>query len=303
MHCFDNNYVIPAGVAFYSMLENADRSYDYKLYVLHSGITKENQELLLKTVNKFPNATLEFVDMNNKFDDLFKKTNSKGHFSKEMYYKFLAPSIFKQYEKIIISDVDVVYFSDISQAFESLSIEEDYYIYGADNCKVHNIEFKKQTCKNYTQEEIDSLLTKAGFWVYNLKKMRQDNLEEKFVNYALKNTHRLVLPEQDTVNIICYPKIKIMPDNMLVCAHECKKDISKQELKNIIQFHYAMAQKPWKNNCLHANLWFEYLLKTPLFEAYMEILEKKFNPKIKTILSFSLPFYKKKFSLIKTPKN
>ena len=53
MHCFDNNYVIPAGVAFYSMLENADKSYQYKLYVLHSDITQENQDLLFETIKKF----------------------------------------------------------------------------------------------------------------------------------------------------------------------------------------------------------------------------------------------------------
>ena len=32
MHCFDNNYVIPAGVAFYSLLENANPNYFYKIY-------------------------------------------------------------------------------------------------------------------------------------------------------------------------------------------------------------------------------------------------------------------------------
>ena len=48
MHSFDNNYVIPASVAFLSMLENADKNYFYKLYVLHSDITEKNQKELKK---------------------------------------------------------------------------------------------------------------------------------------------------------------------------------------------------------------------------------------------------------------
>ena len=50
LHFFNNKYVIPAAVSFYSMLENADKNYNYILYVGHSDITKENQEKL-KNVN------------------------------------------------------------------------------------------------------------------------------------------------------------------------------------------------------------------------------------------------------------
>ena len=43
MFCFDKNYVIPASVAFYSLLEHADKTYYYKFYVLNSDISKEQQ--------------------------------------------------------------------------------------------------------------------------------------------------------------------------------------------------------------------------------------------------------------------
>jgi lipopolysaccharide biosynthesis glycosyltransferase len=54
MHCFDNNFVIPAAVSFYSMLDNANPRYDYKLYVLHSDITVRNQDKLKELVSGFP---------------------------------------------------------------------------------------------------------------------------------------------------------------------------------------------------------------------------------------------------------
>lgn len=85
LHFFNNKYVIPAAVSFYSMLENADKNYNYILYVGHSDITKENQEKLKKTIENFSNAQLNFIDMDNKFDDLFKKTKWGGETSPKKF--------------------------------------------------------------------------------------------------------------------------------------------------------------------------------------------------------------------------
>ncbi len=219
-----------------------------------------------------------------------------------MYYKFLAPSIFKEFDKILITDVDVVFLSDISALYNDFDITEDYYFSGVDNCSKKITEFKQNTYKDMTQEEVQKLLVKAGLLVYNLKKMRQDNCEEKFIDFALENADRIILPEQDTINIICYPKIKIMPANAMLCCYDYSEDMKEEELNNIIQYHYAREAKPWNAKVARADLWFKYLLKTPMFEKYMEILEEKFNPKVKTVFSFAFPFYKKKFSLVKFAK-
>ena len=88
LHFFNNKYVIPAAVSFYSMLENADKNYNYILYVGHSDITRENQEKLKKTIECFSNAQLKFIDMNNKFDDLFRKTKQGGTSLKKCIINF-----------------------------------------------------------------------------------------------------------------------------------------------------------------------------------------------------------------------
>lgn len=50
VHCFDNNYIIPAAVAFYSLLEKSNNNYNYKIYVLHEDITQLNQDKLRATI-------------------------------------------------------------------------------------------------------------------------------------------------------------------------------------------------------------------------------------------------------------
>lgn len=83
MHCFDNNYVIPAAVSFYSMLMNANTKFNYKLYVLHTDITTKNQSKLIELVNNFSYADLEFINMKNRFNDVWGNLQNKGHYSKE----------------------------------------------------------------------------------------------------------------------------------------------------------------------------------------------------------------------------
>lgn len=78
VHFFNNKYVIPAAVSFYSMLENASKEHRYVLYVGHSDISKVNQEKLRALVQKFNNAKIIFLDMKNKFEDLFNKTKWGG---------------------------------------------------------------------------------------------------------------------------------------------------------------------------------------------------------------------------------
>ena len=43
---FDNKYVVPAAVAFYSLLSHTKEDVCYDLYVLHEDITQENEQLL-----------------------------------------------------------------------------------------------------------------------------------------------------------------------------------------------------------------------------------------------------------------
>ena len=57
---FDENYVVPAIVTFFSLLHHAEKSYCYELYVLHPGISAKAQRELQRVVGKFPHASLHF---------------------------------------------------------------------------------------------------------------------------------------------------------------------------------------------------------------------------------------------------
>lgn len=292
MHCFNDNYVIPASVSFLSMLENANPAYFYRLYVLHTDISEQNQNILNSIVAKFKNASLEFVDMNHKFENVFDRFRVKGHYTKEVLYKLLAPSIFPQYEQIVITDVDVVFSGDIADIWGGG--QGDEYIAGISypNSKGSWLEiFMQKTYEvEFSSDERARLLIGGGLLVMNLKKMRDDDMEAKLVEYLEANAYRLKQAEQDVLNIVLYPKIKLLPIKAMVCTYlydiyETQANLSdtnrawlKEATENPIQIHYAGAQKPWNTpTCTKSDIWFAYLTKTPFF---YDIMRNVAEPKL-----------------------
>jgi lipopolysaccharide biosynthesis glycosyltransferase len=299
---FDNNYVIPASVTFYSIMESANKNYFYKFYVLHSDITIENQRKLDFTILQFPNISLEFINMNNKLGDTWEKLNIKGHFTKETFYKMLVASLFPQYNKVITTDVDVVFLGDIAPSYFVLDENSDYYLAGVKPVGkiMHYYDcYYKDT---FSDEEISKMQICAGFLVMNLNKIREDKMEEKFIECFEENVHRLNQAEQDILNLCCFPKIKLLPLENLVCSYvydyykndedfENDSQYTKEELIKAynypIQLHYATGIKPWNDNsCTQAQKWFEYLAKTPFWNAYNKNLSNTYKNLLKYIRSF-----------------
>lgn len=292
MFCFDNNYVIPAAVAFYSLLKNCSRDYYYKLYILHTDISEDNQEKLIENVKEFSDfSELIFINMEHKFEDLWSAIGEKGHFSKEVMYKVLVASIFLNYDKIIVSDVDVVFLNDISQSYFMLDTNEDYYLAGIKMIGKMKW-YLEQLSDKFSEEEIEKLNGFCGgYIVFNLKKIRDDKMEDKFIKCFETEGYRINQMEQDVLNLCCYPKTKKLPLKYLACSymwdeykteHDKETDIhyEKEEIEdamtNTVQLHYATSKKPWKNvDCTKSDIWFKYLMKTNFVEEYLTNLPNK----------------------------
>lgn len=312
IHFFDNNYVIPAAVSFYSMLENASKEHNYILYVGHSDITLANRDKLKSVVSLFKNARLEFIDMHDKFSELFEKTKSKGHFSKEIYYKFLVSSLLPQYDKVIVTDVDVVFTGDIANDYVEFDVNTPYYFGGVKSLQKNQsflTDFYKLYEKNFSVEERSFVDFAGGYYIFNCKKIREDGMEQKFLKFAVDNVQRLIQPEQDVINICCKGMKKALHPRALVCTYlydmyKCESDYKndliydentvKFALEHPIQVHYATSVKPWNSVCQKQELWFYYLTKISLFKEYME----KIMPKNKKTL-FKFSIFGKVFSLTK----
>lgn len=274
--CFNNKYVIPAAVTFYSLLEHANPEYNYRLHVLHSNVTQENQIKLNKTVDRFDHCSaIEFLQMS-RLDQIWSKIVRKAHFSKEAIYKYIFGSIFPNYDKVVFSDVDVVYLDDISDSYHCIS-NDDYLAAVRPVSKI--LTFMERYKTLFSEEEIKILSGFcSGYLVMNLNKMRL--IENQMLEFIDKEGHRLVQPGQDLLNLFCHTNVHLLPLRYLVCSYtwelyqnDLKDDYYSEEeiqtaMNSPVQLHYATGIKPWDNPCsTKANEWYKYLVKTPFKPA------------------------------------
>lgn len=298
MHCFDNNYVIPAAVSFYSMLENASKKYSYQLYVLHTDITVQNQAALQQVVSQFENASLEFIDMQNRFEDLWQQLCFSGHFSKEVLYKLLIPSIFPQYDKIIVTDVDVAFLGDISESYFALNTKQSFYFAGVRQIMPKNT-WLESYYKNYEEhfgpQSIDQLKICGGYLIANLDALRKDHMEEKFVAFLKENAYRLLQSEQDVINFCCEAdQVVYLPLANVTCSYMYElfnteeslcsdPTYTAQELQEAmehpIQLHYATGTKPWNAPIsTKSDIWYYYLAQSGMYYDFMKKQEALSEP-------------------------
>lgn len=111
----------------------------------------------------------------------------------------------------------------------------------------------------------------GGVVLMNLVKMRQDEIENKFIHFLgkkAKNEEFLICPDQEAINSVCYGKIRLLPCryNVVIVIEDfmkahldgyvykkftptlCYKDGEWEEAcGNPAIIHYAGPEKPWIN--------------------------------------------------------
>ena len=123
---FDANYLLAAKVAIHSMMKHASRQYWYELYVFHTTLSPKAQQSLRNSLKEFTHTELHFIDVT-QYNEKIKNFGTKAHYSKEIFYKLIATDVLPQYDRIICSDVDVVFTGDFSPVFFMFPNEKFYY--------------------------------------------------------------------------------------------------------------------------------------------------------------------------------
>lgn len=289
----------------------------YKLYVLHNDISADYQDLLRDSIKPFGDfSSLYFINANNFFAKQWNTISHKAHYAKEVLYKLLLTSNFPQYDKIIISDVDVVFLGDVSKSFLEFDINNDIYISGV---KMNNpddffpLHSWKEGYKKFSKKELESIQygIGGGYLIANLKKWREDNIESKMIDFLQNNANKLIQAEQDVLNIVCYPKIGKLSHAHIVgnamweiygkSWERYKPNIySQDELEsarlNPIQIHYIGSGKPWHTpNTPKSDIWYKYLGQSPFAKIHLQNLENTIiNKYLKTTLPYRIKSYIKR---------
>ena len=151
LFAFDNKLVQPAGVCLSSLLENAGPDTFYDIFILHDGDTVIDGRIL-SLPEHYGNCRITERRVENEFSGAYE---IRG-ITSPAYYRFLAPELIPEYDKILYSDVDVIFREDLSPYY--LTDIGDNYFGAVDNCSSLRPDVRK-----YVSEELH-LDYRKGFY-------------------------------------------------------------------------------------------------------------------------------------------
>ena len=276
--CFDDKLELPAGVCLTSLLVHANPETFYDIFILHSDKCTFSDSRLHELPSKYNNCSMTFRCVGNEFESAFE---IRG-ITVSAYYRLLIPEIIPEYDKIIYSDVDVIFRKDLAQIYESTDMT-GFYMAGVVDPMPDAYVFSYIKKLNLLPEDY----IYSGNLIINSELIRADGIVQQFVKEANHSAYKY--QDMDIINIVCNGKVKkISPEFCLsVSVRECaayqKKTLiyTIQELEESLKdgiVHYNGA-KPWVQYCPDFDIWWEYYRKSIFFDQkyYFDFFNRKMN--------------------------
>lgn len=278
---FDNKLTFPACICLSSLLMHAKEETFYDIFILHSEHELLNHEEIDKLSTYYPNCQIQYRTVDSTFDNAFE---IRG-ITTSTYYRLLIPEIVPEYNKIIYSDVDVIFRNDLSDIYLNTDMT-GCYVAG-----VNSLSHLKNDTKKYYQDVIGITaegIIYAGNIIINSELILKDNIISHFKEH-IQNKYRF--QDLDIINIVCRGHIKYLPPCFClttdITEYASKKRSalyniwSEEDIQHAIQegiVHYN-GEKPWRAGCINFDIWWEYYRKSPFFNQsfYFDFFNRMLN--------------------------
>ena len=269
------------GVSLYSFLEHNNADFEkINIFLFDDGISQENKNKLNEIVSAF-NQEINYIDsadIQSQIKNSVDIMEKDGVSSLTTYNRLFASSILTDIDKLLYLDADSLILGSFKELWE-MDIS-DYYIAGVEDLlSIDTI--KKEIGMDTNQRYIN-----AGFLMINLKKWRDENIEEKFFDFQRETKDKFIFHDQGIINGVCKDKILYLHPkyNLISIFHglDYEKIIKLGGLSNyysretveeaqkdpvFVHFSGAELNRPWfnKKQAYH-ELYYEYVKKTPFKE-------------------------------------
>lgn len=262
----DDNYVPYLTVAMRSLIEHASNENVYRVIILTSSMNENNRQRV-KTMET-SNVKISFEDVSKSLEKINNelKLRLRDYYSIAIFYRLFIPRLFTLYEKAIYLDADIVILDDIANLYNMnmgnnlLMATTDMVVYENESfCRYSKVALGLEP-KNYIN---------SGMLVMNLREMRKEKIEQKFIYLLLKYNMEVIAPDQDYLNLLCKGRIKYIDEHWDKMA-DYGKNIPEKDVKIV---HYNMMRKPWHYaDVAYSNVFWKYAKKTDYYDLLKEEL-------------------------------
>lgn len=242
----DDNYAKYAGVVIASILSNSPAEEILNFYILDGGITQENKEHI-NNLKRIKDCKINFIDIEESLFEDYKQVKTHRYITLATYYRLKLPTLLPDISKVIYFDCDFVINSSLKELFNMDM--QNYPIAGVQDIKNKMV-------------RLNPTYVNAGMLVFNIDKMKELDLENKFLEWTKNNIDCITCGDQEIINEVCKGQIKILPHYWNVQSSNFTNRSSYTKTPRCI--HFVAKKKPWHfaSYSYHRSYYFKYLQLT-----------------------------------------
>ena len=189
---FDKRIIPASAIAIKSLLDCAKAGTEYDIYVFHPDISDRRVAAFEKMCSESRHH-ISFVKVDkSRFKDAPK---SRGSWREIVYYRILISELLPQYDKVIYSDVDVLFKDDLSEVYAT---DLNGFEWGGVAAEQNTPE---AVGHKYFPENTHEQIFWSGFMLLNTRYMRENGFIDRCFEVIRKVGERLKFFDLDTINI------------------------------------------------------------------------------------------------------
>ena len=267
---FDDNYALPASIAIQSLLDSKKAETEYEIIVFHGGLSPKT----MRRIDQI--CQIHWV----KVDAKALKNVPRGWSGLETYYRLLIADLLPEYDKVIWSDVDVLFKGDLSNIYA-----QD--LQGADwGGIIAERQDETQGVHPHFSENKKPYIYLSGFMVIDTKLWRQKKMLDRFMEIIKTYGKRLKFFDLDILNLSAnkiypvpfeycvleniYVDMENAPEYPWLERAHGKEALLKSQKKPVIIHYAGKWPKIWERNKKEIpNYYLYYIEKSPFYKDYI----------------------------------
>lgn len=244
--------------ALASIKENASKHYTYAIHILNDDISEGNRKKLEAFADE--DFQISFFPLTERLQALPGVKSLQEHCfgafaSLTIYFRLFIPELFPQYDKAIYLDADLIVPGDISRLYREplgrklVGAVADYSIQKIAPFMQYIDEYVGVDHRNYVN---------SGVLLLNCKRLREENLSGRFLNWVQRYGLETVAPDQDYLNTLCWNGIHYLDPSWNAMPSDCLTYLDDPQI-----IHFNLASKPWLNETVpYDDLFWNYAAKS-----------------------------------------
>ena len=283
-----NFYVPYCSVTIRSILDHLDPRSNYDIFILTSDITDTSKEFLTEMIAPYGNVSLRLINVEKLFEQY--QLHVYTHITKETYFRLVVPWVFRNYDRVVFLDSDMVVCTDIAELLR-LPLEGYYFAAAIEIVMAGLVNGFAPHMRDYLENTLQldyRDYVNAGLMVFNCESMRRDFTSTQLLEDAAKKQYMIV--DQDALNTSCRGRIFKLgvewnlptdapvelqgpcarKSDYIKCAPEDLREQYRQAHENPKVIHYTDKGKPWllPEEDL-ADVFWDTARRTPFYETIL----------------------------------